>query len=199
MQSLFFLLLVVSLAWMPAGKPRQSKCWTVSGSSSLHVKGSTNLAKFSCDINSYSRLDTLVATYTNGEVVLAGKLQLSLKKFDCHNPIMTRDLRKTLKAEQFPHLSITFLSLNRLPALSQKAEHITGWVDIELAGTRKRVEVRYQLSVDAQNVVHLLGSRQVTFADFNLTPPTKLKGMVNTHQSLSISFHLKMKDLTASM
>ncbi|GAA4304318.1 YceI family protein [Nibribacter koreensis] len=195
LQSLFFLLLLGSIAWVPVGKPRHKNYWAVSSSSSLQVKGSTNLNKFSCEISSYDRLDTLEVTKNKDAVGLSGRLRLNLKSFDCHHPIMTKDLRKTLKTDQFPHLSITFLSLNKLPTLSQKPTPITGWVDIDLAGTRKRVEVKYQISVDAQNVVHLVGLREVNFSDFNLVPPTKMKGMVKTHQKLAISFHLKMKPL----
>jgi hypothetical protein len=183
------------MAWMPAGKPKRTTQWAVSGTSSLQVKGSTNVNKFGCEISAYDRLDTLEVTENGNAVALTGSLQLSLQHFDCHNPVMTRDLRKTLKADQFPMLCINFLSLNKLPALSQKPVPITGWVDIELAGARKRVEVKYQISVDAQNVIHLVGLREVSFSDFNLTPPSKFKGMVQTHQKLVISFHLKLKEV----
>lgn len=187
---LLLLLLISLAAWAPAKRVTK---WAVSSNSSLQVHGSTNLNKFACEIKSYNRLDTLQVTINRNSVALTGTLQLDLRTFDCQNPIMTRDLRKTLKADQFPLLGIRFLNLSKMPALCQDPATITGWVDIALAGARQRVEVTYQLSVDAQNVVHLVGTRDVTFADFNLTPPTKFKGMVQTHQKLTITFHLKMK------
>jgi len=180
-------------AWAPAQPAKRTVKWAVSGNSSLLVNGSTNVNKFACEINAYHRLDTLEVNENQNAVALTGTLQLDLRNFDCRHPVMTRDLRKTLKADQYPALCINFISLSRMPALGQKPEAITGWVDIELAGARKRVEVNYQISVDAQGVVHLVGLRDVTFSDFNLTPPTKFKGMVQTNQKLTISFHLKMK------
>ncbi|KAA3435936.1 YceI family protein [Rufibacter hautae] len=195
LRGLLLLHLLALLAWVPSGKPKRPTQWAVSGSSSLQVNGSTNLSKFACGISSYDRLDTLGLTRNGSAMALTGSLQLNLQHFDCHNPVMTRDLRKTLKAGQYPMLCITFLSLNKLPTLSQKPAHITGLVDIDLAGTRKRVEVRYQIWVDAQNEIHLVGLREVTFSDFNLTPPSKFKGMVQTHQKLMISFRLQLKEV----
>ena len=66
-------------------------------------------------------------------------------------------------------------------------------VDIELAGTSKRFEVKYQVSVDAQKTIHLLGYRDMKFSDFNLMAPKRLAGMVRTKDKLSVAFHLKMK------
>jgi hypothetical protein len=68
-------------------------------------------------------------------------------------------------------------------------------VDIEIAGVRKRFEVNYQISVDAEKSIHLLGSRDVNFSDFNLIPPRKLGGMIKTNDKLSVAFHLKINQL----
>ncbi|WP_192823457.1 YceI family protein [Rufibacter sp. LB8] len=190
---LLFVFLAAVLAWAPVSKTKRSAKWAVSGNSSLQVLGSTNVNKFTCGISSYKRFDTLEITETKNAVALTGSLNLSLENFDCRNPVMTRDLRKTLKSDQYPDLCITFLNLSKMPTLRQKPEAITGWVDIELAGTRKRVEVNYQISVDAQGLVHVDGTRDITFADFNLTPPTKFNRMVQTRQKLTISFSLQLK------
>lgn len=108
---------------------------------------------------------------------------------------MTHDLRKTLKQDQYPVLHISFLTLNKLPDLTAKPEPVTGWVFIEIAGVRKRFEVNYQISQDGQKIIHLLGTRNVNFSDFNLVPPRKLGGMIKTSDKLSVDFHLKMRSM----
>ncbi|MDB5135012.1 MAG: hypothetical protein JWP37_1615 [Mucilaginibacter sp.] len=171
-----------------------TKRWVISENSSLCVNGSTNINKFACDIPAYDRTDTLTIIKGKGdkEVVLSGNIALKVQSFDCHNSIMTHDLRKTLKEKQFPCLHISFLTLSEFPDLSFNPSSITGWVNIELAGTSKRFEVNYRISMDAQKVIHLLGSRDLTFSDFNLVPPRKLGGMIKTNDKLSVAFHLKM-------
>ena len=171
----------------------QTKKWIISENSNLSVNGTTNINKFTCEILAYDKTDTLTVSRNNKEIGLSGSISLSIQSFDCHNSIMTRDLRKTLKEKQFPMLHISFLSLSKLPELSARPEAVTGMVDIEIAGARKRFEVNYQVSVDAQKVIHLLGSRDINFSDFNLIPPKKLGGMIKTNDKLSVDFHLKMK------
>jgi len=194
----FLLFIALSGFIVPGRKPgtTETRKWVVSESSNLSVNGTTNINKFACEIPAYDRTDTLfLKNKSDKEVALSGNIDLKVQSFDCHNSIMTHDLRKTLKETQFPLLHISFLSLNKLPVLTAGSETITGLVDIEIAGVRKRVEVNYQISEDAQKIIHLLGSRDVNFSDFNLVPPRKLGGMIQTNDKLSVGFHLKIKQL----
>jgi hypothetical protein len=176
-------------------KPVETKKWLISESSSLSVNGTTNINKFACDIPAYDQTDTLTLTRGSKEVMLSGDIRLNVQSFDCHNAIMTHDLRKTLKEKEFPRLHIKFLSLSGFPELTAKPAMITGSVDIELAGAAKRFQVNYQVSIDPQKNIHLLGSRDVNFSDFNLIPPRKLGGMIKTNDKLNVAFHLKMRAL----
>ncbi|MGZ3872134.1 MAG: YceI family protein [Mucilaginibacter sp.] len=178
------------------GNAPESKKWVISENSSLCVNGSTNINKFACDIPAYDQTDTLtLKVKTDKEIILSGNVGLKVQSFDCHNSMMTKDLRKTLKEPRYPLLHIGFLSLSKLPSLDARPEPITGMVDIEIAGIHKRFEVNYQISQDAQKVIHLLGSRDVNFSDFNLIPPRKLGGMIKTNDKLTVTFHLKMTAL----
>jgi hypothetical protein len=169
--------------------------WVVNENSNLSVNGTTNINKFSCEIPTCDQTDTLTLVKGNKDIVLSGKIGLPIQSFDCHNSMMTRDLRKTLKEKQFPRLYISFLSLSEFPELTAEPKHITGWVNIELAGTTKRFEINYQVSIDDQKVIHLVGSRDINFSDFNLIPPRKLGGMIKTNDQLTVAFHLKIKSL----
>ena len=179
------------------GNPAIIQRWVISENSSLRVNGSTNINTFSCEIPAYDQTDTLsIIKGKNGkELTLSGNIALKVQSFDCHNSMMTNDLRKTLKEKQFPCLHISFLSLSGCPELTARPTPITGMVNIELAGTSKRFEVNYQVSIDAQKVIHLLGSRDVNFSDFNLIAPKKLGGIIRTNDKLNVAFHLKMKAL----
>lgn len=183
-------ILWISLLFLlPAEKTR----WVVNENSNLVVNGTTNINKFSCEIPNYDQTDTLVMVKENRNIALTGNIGLKIESFDCHNKMMTRDLRKTLKENEFPRLYIRFLSLSEFPQLAAEPKPITGWVIIELAGTSKRVEVNYQVYIDEKKIIHLLGSRNINFSDFNLVPPRKLGGMIKTNDLLNVIFHLKMK------
>jgi len=171
------------------------KKWIISKNSSLTVNGSTNINKFSCVIPAYDRIDTLTVRKdkTGTGIMLSGTISLPISSFDCHNSGMTKQLRKTLNEKQFPVLRIRFLSLNKMPVLTVKTEAITGFVEIEIAGVKKRFEVGYQITTNDQKNIHLLGSRDINFSDFNLAPPRKLGGMIQTKDLLRVDFQLNMK------
>ena len=169
--------------------------WVVLNNCSVKVNGSTNVNKFSCSINGYPNADTLLLNnITALPVAMYGRLSLSVNSFDCQSAMMTSDLRKTLKAKEFPMLRISFVSLDKYPALQPNPEYIKGIVNIELAGVAKRVEVNYKVSADKQQTIHLVGTQSIHFSDFNLIPPRKLGGMIKANDQLdvefSINFHL---------
>ena len=173
------------------------KKWIISKNSSLSVNGSTNVNKFSCVIPTYDQVDTLTLSKnkTNTEVILSGTIGLNISSFDCHNSGMTKQLRKTLNEKQFPVLRIKFLSLNKIPVLTTNPQSITGLVEIEIAGVGKRFEVNYQITKNDQKNIHLLGTREINFSDFNLIPPRKLGGMIKTKDQLSVDFQLNMASM----
>lgn len=181
-----------------ADGPTASTKWVVLNGGSLRVKGSTNINTFACEITGYSRPDTInVYRKMTGKegIPLKGRLGLNVKLFDCHHAMMTADLRKTLKAKEYPQLKISFVSLAKLPTLSTTESKIKGIVDIELAGQAKRFEINYTFKLDNQGNIKLLGEQDVNFSDFNLTPPRKLGGMIQTDNKLSVEFQLTMKIL----
>lgn len=171
--------------------------WVVMQGSSLTVNGSTNVNKFQCDITDYSLPDTITCVKQSKSQTLPmnGKLKLDIESFDCHNRMMTSDLRKTLKYKDFPKLIIKFISINSFPNFKNPTK-ITGTVDIGLAGVTKRYDISYVFSVDNNNMVHLKGDRAVTFTDFNLTPPSKLGGVIKAKDELLVEFKLNLKPVS---
>ncbi|HET8828036.1 MAG TPA: YceI family protein [Pelobium sp.] len=171
--------------------------WIISKSCSLKVAGSTNINKFNCAITNYYKPDTLTiykASNTSA-IRITGKMDLDVNNFDCHNPVMTADLRKTLKGKIYPHLTINFLSLNRYPDFKQKSGEIRGRVNIELAGVNKQFDVDYRFFTNGANALTLVGKRKINFSDFKIIPPRKLGGMIETNNELDIEFNLQLKVL----
>jgi len=189
---IIFLILLSAFAYQNKTKAEQ---WVIYKECFLSVNGSTNVNKFDCVISSYYRPDTLTFYKNNDAEMLkmTGVMKLDISSFDCHNPMMTADLRKTLKYKEFPKLIIRFLSISRYPDASHKT--IKGWVAIELAGVSKKFEVNYNYQPGTNNTLTLTGTREVNFSDFNIIPPRKIGGMIQTNNELDIKFNLKMKIL----
>jgi hypothetical protein len=197
LKPVFFLPVLLLSSFGFIANPLPPAKWVISSAYSLKVAGSTNVNKFACVITDYSMSDTLICyrNKTGAPLKLSGRLQLEVQDFDCQNAIMTKDLRKTLKAKDFPVLTIRFLSLNRYPDLKKKSDEIKGIVLIGLAGVTKQYEVDYKFIPGDAGSLNLKGSRQINFSDFNIVPPRKIGGMIRTNNELNVEFNLKMRVL----
>ncbi|HPH22873.1 MAG TPA: hypothetical protein PLW32_03230 [Chitinophagaceae bacterium] len=168
--------------------------WVVQKGGTLKVNGSTNINKFSCKISDYSKPDTILVFKNENtkELLLPmmGNLAIEIKQFNCGNAVMTADLRKTLKSKEYPYLTINFLTLSKLPEIGKLVNDINGWVEIELAGVKKRFMINYTFSSSNALAFHLKGTQFINFSDFNLTPPRKLGGMIRANQRLDVEFQL---------
>jgi hypothetical protein len=171
---------------------RSSK-WIVSEHSSLIVNGSTNVNRFTCAIVQYPKTDTMnVSVDNSNKVLLSGLLNIAVKNFDCKNFLMTKQLRKTLKEDEFPVIQVRFLSLRENPVTIQRKASIKGVVELMIAGVTKRLEIDYQLAKD-KNVLVFTGSHQIQFSDYNLQPPKRMGRIIEAKDELLVTFLLKME------
>jgi len=186
---------VFSINWNNKNPDLKAR-WIVLKGGTLRVNGSTNINTFSCIVANDEHPDTITLSFNrDASVTIAGKIDLDIFGFDCHNPMMTADLRKTLKAKEYPTMRINFISLNKYPDLKSSQESIKGLVNIELAGVIKRYEVSYKFYMDDRMIIHLIGDRSVNFSDFKLTPPRKLGGIIRANDNLDVEFGLNLKSI----
>ncbi len=168
--------------------------WVVEKNSKLTVEGKSNVNTFSCNINEYAEKDTIQFTNTlNKPVRLTGNLEMDILRFGCNNKLVTQDLRKTLKATEYPKMIITFISLNSTPQLQHKTEYIKGWITVEIAGVVKTFEMCYTFTVATCGYIQLNGSRNFCFSDFKLVPPKKFAGLVKIKDGFEVNFQLVLR------
>ncbi|MDB5232410.1 MAG: hypothetical protein JWN76_3215 [Chitinophagaceae bacterium] len=167
--------------------------WSVEKNSSLSVKGKSNVNNFTCNIKEYGKRDTIICVNDPAQPVkLIGAIEMEILSFNCHSNLITKDLRKTLKADEYPTMIIHFLSLANMPVLKDKTESIDGWVEVELAGVVKRFMLHYSF-VKSEAGILLDGGRTFCFSDFKLSPPKKLAGMVKIKDEFDVNFRLILR------
>jgi len=169
--------------------------WAVQKTSTLKILGSSNVNTFGCEVPGYYRPDTIVCysdANTGRNIPLQGALEIDVLKFDCHNKILTSDLRKTLKADEYPKLTIRFISLERIPLLKENKDYLKGIVEVGLAGSSKRFEICYSFTKSGANTILLNGKRCFSFTDFSLTPPNKFAGLIKVKDRFDVDFNLTL-------
>jgi hypothetical protein len=167
--------------------------WVIEKSSNLCIEGKSNVSSFQCDVIRYLQVDTIFFYKDDRQLVTTkGGITIDVNTFDCHQRYITADLRKTLKAKECPLLRIDLLSIGNLPVAAGDYK-TTGWVAIQLAGITRKIEVNYTVQAGNNGVMHLYGSQRVTFADFSLTPPKKLAGLIKVEEEINVKFRLILR------
>lgn len=171
--------------------------WHIHPSSSIKIHGSSNVNTFGCTATGAFQSKPIACEYknikNNMQAVMKGSVTVEVKSFDCKNRMLDNDMRKTLKADEFPHLTIQFLELERLPDVDSDVDFLSGKVQIELAGKKKQFYLRYAFN-KTPNGYLLKGSRAFTFADFDLSPPKKIGGLIKVNDDFDVGFTLVLVD-----
>jgi hypothetical protein len=158
----------------------------------LLIEGSSNINQFACDVRRYLHCDTLTfATDAKGKRLhfQCRTVHIDVSEIDCHHKFITSDLRKTLRHEQYPFMKIHFVSLDD-PFAIQVGQPVKGIVEIELAGSLRRMEMVFAIKSQAGRLFHLSGSKSFFFSDFNLEPPKKLAGLIRINEDLKVTVQL---------
>ena len=192
-------LLIVLLIALVAGKLASQSLvhrLIVLPSSTLHINGTTNINSYECAIAKYTGNDTL-ELHEGGRkirpVFVKGAVALDASSCDCGIPLMTSDFRKAINAKEHPSIIIDFISFERMPVYGNLQDQFKGILKISIAGVTKVFEVNCSINVTQAGVIHLVGTREFNFEDFNITPPTRMLGAIRVNQSLTVSFHLQLK------
>ena len=175
-------------------KLHDHEIWIVNASSSLRVDGKTNINSFSCLVSSYGKADTLLCEINKTNLPyfrIHSILEIPVVNFDCQHKIMTKDLQKTLKMNQFPLMTIDIKSLNKLPKETIGGTS-SGDVHISLAGTK----VNYQILFAGKNYlnqIEFVGNKTIYFSEFGLKPPSKLGGTIKVKDQLEVEVRLHLR------
>ncbi len=165
--------------------------WVVTGSSKLEIQGSTNVNKFRCLSTNYHGGDTLVESVNraSGFKTLEGQVNLRSSDFDCEHALITRDFKKTLKAETYPEVHIKFLQLKE----SNEGKTYTGVLEITIAGVSRKYPVTCAVQTANAKEKYFAGTNHFELSDFKLDPPEKFFGAVKVANKVSVNFQLRLK------
>lgn len=169
---------------------QEDKLWLVTSTSRLEINGTTNINRFRCSSTDYAGADTLrESSDKDGLKVLEGVISLNTAGFDCENALITRDLKKTLKQDTYPELTIKLSLLDERPELKNRQ---TGVIEISMAGVSRKYPIKCTIKSSNFMEKHLEGHKAFNFSDFGLTPPEKLFGAIKVTDNISVVFHLRL-------
>ena len=172
------------------------RAWVIDPGSRLTIQGFTNVNKFLCAMDYYPGNDTLhFAEQASVEKLLFthSVMTIPIKNFDCGARAISKDFQATLKSDDYPTMSVAFISL-------QYVEHqgkgcAVGVMDITIAGVTTQYTVAYRSGVTSNGRLRLTGVHTVNFSDFRLSAPEKFRGLVRVKEGLKVYFNLVFKEV----
>ena len=185
----YFLIVFSLLILTSTTRVRKQGQWIIDSSSQLLIHGKSNVNSFTCSIPYYSHIDTLHYAVINTKLIFSdNKMVIPIRDFNCGNNVITKDLRRTVKAADNPYLSIAFVSMNT------NAHGSTAEMKITLAGVTKLASIEFIQTTKGQ-LLQLIGKHTVAFNDFGLVAPKHVFGLVKVQQELNVEFNLLIKTI----
>ncbi len=168
----FWHILVVS--WLLGGEGEPEKELVIT-SKTITVYGQTSIGDFSCCYSQNGIQDTLTLNPSQRL-----DFQIPVDRFSCGNFLLNRDFRQTLKANEYPKTMVE--------ATDFRAElgYIVCNIAVEIAG---KVLEFTEVQMD-QHENKLETCLSISFQELDLKPPSKLGGLVQVDDELSINFSL---------
>jgi polyisoprenoid-binding protein YceI len=160
-----------------------SSSFTIQGTSSLH-DWEEKLGKFNVDL-SLKMKEKDVATIEKANFICKSA------SIESESSLMTKKTLEALKAEKYPEISFTLISVDKL--VSQNGSFsgtVTG--DIKLAGVTKRISIPFSGN-NVNNQITLKGSKTLSLAEYQITPPTAMMGTLKTGDKVTVAFNLQFQ------
>ena len=180
------------------GPSAMKKRYYIESGSRLYLDGSSNVNSFTCDCKDYWPAQTLEIDQNGSHASFRNTaVQITTKKFDCHNGKIDLDMQKALKADIFPLIRIELLETWVDPVALKGAS--TNWVNVRskvkitLAGVSKTHTIDGKIRKIALDKVHILGEKKLWMSDFGIAPPEAMFGLIKVNDEITFHFDLKVR------
>lgn len=165
----------------------------VSDKSEIIIHGSTSINNFSCSSSLVLMNDTLPVLITPGKFIFTNaRLIFTVNSIECGDNYSNKQLRNTLKSNQFPFILVDLMEISPDPSFFYKART---QLRVEVAGKQQLQNVNLILRRAAEDVYHLSGVTQISMSEYDLVAPSPMMGLIKVEDRLDIEIHLVLKVL----
>ncbi|WP_417885258.1 YceI family protein [Zunongwangia sp.] len=186
MKTLLSTILILIGMFSNAQIPKKEGNIKISPKSSLTITGDTNINSFTCVFNPNllpSELNIIYKQTADNEFLLKNtKLILASDGFDCGSRAINKDFLSLIKAKQFPTIEIEVRQLKNL-----KVNNAEAILEITIAGISKTFKTLIHFNESDNNYK---GSLELNINDFELSPPSKMFGLIKVKKDIDIDFNL---------
>jgi hypothetical protein len=167
--------------------------YSVNECSWLSLSGTTNVNSFECLSGSGISDNYLLVEVNpqNGRINFTNAcIFIETGSFDCKNPLISRDLYKSLGGEQNSTIEIRILDAEPLnKPLDVSTGSIIANVVITINGKSKLKELIINWQRGEGFEYHFQGTTDLTMSDFEIDPPSPALGLIRVNDKITINFN----------
>ena len=165
--------------------------WVVSDKSNVKIVGSSNVNKFNCLLVDYSRDEELVSNEDMyGFKFEPGTISLRIDQFDCGHQVMNKDFVEALNGIDYPYIQLKLQKIDLRTELNG-----IGVFEVEISGQVKECVVMDLNLFKTIDTLVIRGKKAFSMRDFGIDPPSKLFGLIQVEDIITIDFDLVLNKL----
>lgn len=163
----------------------------------LSINGETNVNSFSCTLRKSHINDTLASNLSSEKELKPFEgleISFQVEDFACGMEMITEDFRECLKAKSHPQVIV---KIEEIEPPDGCDENYSGPVKAKIRlyiATAEREQIIDQASIHqiSQKTI-FTGSYDVLMTSFNLEPPSRLFGSVQTNDQIEVQFSIQLE------
>lgn len=125
-------------------------------------------------------------------------LKIPVKSFDCRHSRMNRDMYEALRSDKYDYITFEFEDAEQLENNGSVSESFfeDGYVPfriqgvLNVAGVDRNVALLVQGRTEGEGRYRVKGRKEISMKDFEIEPPTALRGLIRAHDDLTVFFDL---------
>jgi hypothetical protein len=209
MPALIALLLLYPLMAL-AGEDKNSRIsltghdyiYTIDRSSWLTLTGETNVNSFEClsngeRYNGYIRIEGVDSE--NRINFSNARLSLPVSSFDCKNPLITRDMHKTLGGSNSPEIEIRLVDAYAGKIDGEMSDgNISANIIITINGISRSTSLDIAWSRSESYEYQFTGLADLYMSDFGIDPPSPALGLIRVNDRITVNFNYSVQAGTLS-
>lgn len=125
-------------------------------------------------------------------------LNIPIKSFDCGHSRMNRDMYDALRSEEYDYITFQLDDVELLEGApdpgnsslqkNYRLYRIGGLLNV--AGVDRHITFAIQVQQKDSGKYHIMGQKEISMPDYEIEPPTALRGLIRTHEDLTVFFDL---------
>jgi YceI-like domain len=170
--------------------------------SRIWIDGSSTVNEFSCSTSEVNGVGYLGGNKAADSMDVKNdsatvNITVNVKTFDCGIDAMNDDMYNAMKYKVHPEIKYKLLSamiINNPDSASTNKIMLNTYGELTIAGVTNKVNILISVYSLKDDIYHLVGAKQLSMHDFDITPPSHFFGIIKAHDQLVVHFDLYAKE-----